>query len=109
MNVKIVLRSTSQPTCILQYNDAKKNLNTKNDIDNQLYTSYLKNAIQAKDLLSVIIDKSDNKNIYASPINNQNNGKITSVADELMKLAKLKSDGILTEEEFQAQKAKLLK
>lgn len=109
MNVKIILRSTSQPTCILQYNDAKKNLNTKNDIDNQLYTSYLKNAIQAKDLLSVIIDKSNNKNIYASQINNQNNGKITSVADELMKLAKLKSDGILTEEEFQAQKAKLLK
>lgn len=109
MNVKIVLRSTSQPTCILQYNDAKKNLNTKNDIDNQLYTSYLKNAIQAKDLLSVIIDKSNNKNIYVSQITDQNNGKITSVADELIKLSKLKSDGILTEEEFQAQKTKLLK
>ena len=31
-----------------------------------------------------------------------------SVADELAKLAKLKADGILTEEEFQAQKSKLL-
>lgn len=109
MNVKIVLRSTSQPICILQYKDIKKILNTKNDIDNQLYTNYLKNAIQAKDLLSVIIDKSNNKNIYAPQIADQNNGKITSVADELIKLSKLKSDGILTEEEFQAQKAKLLK
>lgn len=31
-----------------------------------------------------------------------------SVADELMKLAKLKADGVLTEDEFAAQKAKLL-
>ena len=33
---------------------------------------------------------------------------LNSVADELSKLAKLKNDGILTEEEFQAQKSKLL-
>ena len=109
MNIKILLRNTSQSTCVLQYKDTKKILNTKNDIDSQLYTSYLKNANQAKDLLSVIIDKSNNRNIFASQIIDQNNGKITSVADELMKLAKLKSDGILTEEEFQAQKTKLLK
>ena len=31
-----------------------------------------------------------------------------SIADELAKMAKLKADGILSEEEFQAQKAKLL-
>jgi hypothetical protein len=31
-----------------------------------------------------------------------------SVADELTKLAKLKADGVLTEEEFAAQKRKLL-
>ena len=33
----------------------------------------------------------------------------TSVADEISKLLKLKEQGILTEEEFNAQKAKLLK
>ena len=32
----------------------------------------------------------------------------SGVADELAKLAQLKADGILTEEEFNAQKAKLL-
>jgi hypothetical protein len=31
-----------------------------------------------------------------------------SVADELAKLAKLKADGLLTEDEFAVQKAKLL-
>jgi hypothetical protein len=33
---------------------------------------------------------------------------VTSVADELSKLAKLRDQGILTDEEFAAQKAKLL-
>lgn len=33
---------------------------------------------------------------------------VNSVPDELRKLAKLRDDGILNEEEFQAQKAKLL-
>lgn len=33
----------------------------------------------------------------------------TSIADELAKLAKLKESGILTEKEFQIQKANLLK
>ena len=36
------------------------------------------------------------------------NSPQTSVADELAKLAKLKADGILSEEEFQSQKSKLL-
>ncbi|MFV1970822.1 MAG: SHOCT domain-containing protein [Acidimicrobiia bacterium] len=35
-------------------------------------------------------------------------GGATSSADELEKLAKLKAQGVLTEEEFAAQKAKLL-
>jgi hypothetical protein len=36
------------------------------------------------------------------------NGAASSVADELLKLAKLKQDGLLTQEEFDAQKLKLL-
>ena len=35
-------------------------------------------------------------------------GAAPSVADELAKLAKLKSDGILTDAEFETQKKKLL-
>jgi hypothetical protein len=31
-----------------------------------------------------------------------------SVADEIAKFAKLRADGVITEEEFQAQKRKLL-
>jgi predicted Zn-dependent peptidase len=35
--------------------------------------------------------------------------KATSIADEIQKLKKLLDDGILTEEEFNQQKSKLLK
>lgn len=37
-----------------------------------------------------------------------NSGAPVSVADELTKLAKLKEDGILTQEEFDKKKAELL-
>lgn len=38
----------------------------------------------------------------------QPNNAVSSIADEIAKLAKLKADGILSEQEFQARKAKLL-
>lgn len=40
---------------------------------------------------------------------NNNSFKHSSVADELNKLSKLKSSGVLTDEEFKLQKDKLLK
>ena len=60
------------------------------------------------DIFSIIIDIVD-KNIAM-----QKSAPVTpllssaSVADELTKLAKLKESGILSEEEFNAQKSKLL-
>lgn len=41
-------------------------------------------------------------------VTNQGNTSPVSVADEIMKLKKLKDDGVLTEDEFQSQKKKLL-
>lgn len=66
---------------------------------------------KAKDLLSVIIDDAKQTATRVSPVVIQQTApqsQSSSVADELAKLAKLKSDGILTDEEFQAQKSKLL-
>lgn len=67
----------------------------------------MKEATGIKDIFSIILDIVD-KNIAqqkAVPIIQQSNP--TSVADELTKLARLKDAGILSEEEFNAQKAKL--
>ena len=84
-------------------------LNTKNATDKEKYEEFLKNANKAKDLLSIIIDDArQNAPQIAHVVSQPVASKSPSIADELTKLAKLKNDGILTEEEFQAQKTKLL-
>lgn len=109
IDVKILLRSTSRTSYVLHFNDANCILKTKDASDRSLYETYTKNANQAKDLLSVIIDNSKQVNSpIVQSLEQQKTSSSQSVADELAKLAKLKADGILTEEEFQAQKAKLL-
>ena len=110
MDIKILLRSTKQTSCILHFMDTSYLLNTKNESERKQYEKFLENANQAKDLLSIIID--DAKQVMpriASIVKQPIAQKTSSVADELSKLAKLKADGILTEEEFQVQKAKLLR
>lgn len=47
------------------------------------------------------------KNLKSNNRSTYNNNKL-SVADELLKLAELKNQGILSEEEFAVQKEKLL-
>ena len=56
MDIKILLRSTSRTTCVLNFKRTNQVLKTKDDTDRNLYESYLKDANQAKDILSVIID-----------------------------------------------------
>ena len=110
MDIKILLRSTSRTSCVLHFKDVDRVLKTKEDADRKLYEKYVKNANQAKDVLSVIIDDAKQASApIAQPITQSVVAPASSsVADELAKLAKLKADGILTDEEFQAQKSKLL-
>lgn len=111
IDIKILLRSTSRTSCVLHFNDAKRILKTKEESDRNLYETYTKNANQAKDVLSVIIDNAKQVQVstpVAQPLVQQVPSSSSSIADELAKLAKLKADGVLTEEEFQTQKAKLL-
>ena len=110
MDIKILLRSTSRTSCVLHFKDVDRVLKTKKEDDRKLYETYLKNANQAKDVLSVIIDNAKQVSTpTAQPIAQPVVAPASSsVADELAKLAKLKADGILTDEEFRVQKSKLL-
>ena len=110
MDIKILLRSTSRTTCILHFKDVDRVLKTKDETDRKLYETYVKNANQAKDILSIIIDNAKQSSAPIAQLVTQPvvAPSSSSVADELAKRAKLKADGILTEEEFQAQKSKLL-
>ena len=110
MDIKILLRSKSRTSCVLHFKDVDRVLKTKKEDDRKLYETYLKNANQAKDVLSVIIDDAKQASTpIAQPITQSVVAPASSsVADELAKLAKLKADGILTDEEFRVQKSKLL-
>lgn len=49
-----------------------------------------------------------NKSIDTTIINNNNDKNKLSIADELQKLSKLKDSGVISEDEFQLQKQKIL-
>lgn len=109
MDVKILLRDASRPSCVLHFKETAKILKTKEAQDRMLYETYIRNANTAKEVLSVIID--DAKRI--AEVTSIQSSAFSStfsagIADEIAKLAKLKADGALTDEEFLTQKAKLL-
>lgn len=94
-------------TYVLDFKQRSSTLKTSSDSDAGFYKMYLKDAMAAKDLLSVIIDKAQQLNVASQqPVGEKTSD--FSVADELTKLARLKKEGFLTDEEFEAQKKKLL-
>lgn len=105
LNVKIVVRDVNNPNLIIPCFDAQTMCNAK-EIKTEgmfadLYRQAVSQANRIADMISVIIDSEDKK-VETIPNNN------SSTADELAKLADLKSKGVLTEEEFNEEKRKLL-
>jgi hypothetical protein len=84
-------------------------------IDHQKYKTVLKNheykdsdTQMSEQTLSFLQDKINNKELYTKKEDTSTN-ESNSIADELLKLNNLKETGILSEEEFNEQKKKLLK
>ena len=110
MSIKILLKSTTNPTIILPIYEAGKDgslIETKNAADKMHYEGLLKEVSGIKDVFSIIIDIVD-RNIKVHQVTARVQNTSNSVADELSKLADLKAKGILTEDEFNLQKSKLL-
>lgn len=111
--VKILLRSIDNPTLRITCFDSrtmttehKASIETSGKRESYIYQMCKKNADDIKDIVSVIIDRTDSKNLTV-PM--KNNSKLSnSVADELLKLNELKEKGILTDGEFIIQKNKIL-
>lgn len=72
------------------------------------YEGLMKEVSGIKDIFSIIIDITDKNNAQAKSAPTPLMSSTSSVADELQKLAKLRDAGVLSEEEFKAQKSKLL-
>lgn len=111
--VKILLRSIDNPTLRITCFDSrtmttehKASIETTGKMESYIYQLCKKNADDIKDLVGVIIDRTDSKNL-AIPMKNDTKPS-DSVADELLKLNELKEKCILTDEEFTIQKSKIL-
>lgn len=110
VQVKMRLRDIDNPTLTINCYDCKTMTSGQEAKTDSLlwgiYKQGLEHARQITDLVSVIIDDvdhSEKQNLF-SP-NSINAG---SVAEEIAKLANLRDQGILTDEEFNSQKTKLL-
>ena len=105
MVIKILKKDTANPNIRLVIYSGEV-LKTKNSADKMRYDALMKEVFGIKDVFSVILDIADSQK---KPSNAEKSvSSNVSVADELAKLANLKAQGILSEEEFEKQKAKLL-
>ncbi len=109
LSVKIIVRDINDPSLIIDCFDAKT-MTYASEIETEgkgreIYNQCVSHANRIADIISVIIDSEDKKGVSATSMQ----GKPSDfIADELDKLAKLKEKGILTEEEFNIQKQRLL-
>lgn len=98
VDIRIVSKSTSNNMHYITF---------FSDGTNKIYlNSRMEEAEAWKNTISVIIDKNEKEVKEEQPKLEQ--VSTSNIADELGKLANLKAQGILTEEEFQKQKEKLL-
>ena len=108
VKVKITVRDINQPTeeivCFNARDVTMGEDSIKSDSmnGNLYYKPGLEKASKITDMVRIIIDEVERNTTT------NNNSLQSSIADELSKLADLKAKGILTEEEFAAQKTKLL-
>ena len=105
MVIKILKKDTANPNIRLVIYSGVI-LKTKNTADNMRYEELMKEVTGIKDIFSVILDIADNQKKFSK--DEESVPSPVSVADELTKLANLKAQGILSEEEFEKQKAKFI-
>ena len=105
VQVRIKLRDINSPVLLINCFDSDAMLGYK-DIAPNSDKIGLEHARTISDLVSVIIDDVDKAEKQKQ--SSVSATDVTSVAEELAKLADLRSKGILTDEEFNKQKAKLL-
>lgn len=103
IKIKILVKDPSNPTRTIT-------LLSGAEFEMSIAKPYIEDGTAVQDTIRIIIDRIDKEEAaktkslssFGAP------SSITSVSDELLKLAELKEKGILTEEEFQTQKQKVL-
>lgn len=108
LDFKIIFKDTNKPSFKIRFFDAweetantKKSIKLSDSVYGPIFQKSLDNLKNWKDTIEIIIDKVDS--------GKKDNSNISfSITEELTKLNDLKEKGILTEEEFEQQKKKIL-
>lgn len=108
IDLLLTINRKDNPTHYINLLDSKR-CDTKIGKDHIFYKSSIQRARKLHSLIELLIKKADKEDIKKHK-NFENNKKLerVSIADELQKLADLRDKGILTKEEFQKEKSKLL-
>jgi hypothetical protein len=109
VDVLIVVNDTRNPTFVL-------NFFNKDDKDSlypypiEMVKDEIEQAKQLHRLISVLIRQADEEDLIEEQNKSHKDAILnsSSVADEIRKLADLRADGLLTDEEYDKQKAKLM-
>lgn len=98
-------------------NNSKKEITPDDSLYGPMYKKGLEDAIKITQLVSIIIDQMDKtpaQYVEAKPTQNPSataeaTNSSSSIADEIKKLADMKAQGLITDEEFATLKSKLIK
>lgn len=98
-------------------NNTKKEIKPDDSVYGPMYKKGLDDAIKITQLVSIIIDQMDKapaQPAAATPAQNpsataETSNSSSSIADEIKKLADMKAQGLITDEEFVALKSKIIK
>jgi len=116
LDFKIVFKDTNKPSFSVRFFDAweetgQRQIKPSDGLYGHIYKEALASLTKWKDIIEIIIDGSDaaeSSNGDANPAAETDSTSL-SIADELSKLHGLKTEGVITEEEFNNQKQRLLK
>lgn len=76
--------------------------------DGFIYQKVIERARHWHGLIEVLIKRADEEAKASATVTNETSSQSLSIADEIKKLAELRDSGLLSLEEFQKQKVKLL-
>jgi hypothetical protein len=108
LTLLIKIKDISNPTIRYEcYNATEATARTKNhvDINDVTFQNALNSANEVKNIITIILNRIDSNPNKPTEVSKSAS---SSTADELLKLHDLKEKGIITEDEFQCQKNKLL-
>lgn len=106
IELKIIVNDTDKPVQTITFLKGENDKMFNKDTHEYKYA--ISQAEHWQSLMSVIIKQADEEEKQSKKGIKESNNNFYSTADELKKLVDLKNNGILTEEEFNQQKQKLL-